>query len=216
LAVSSLKAGLKVRTPTIVDEDYAYILGALRDACVYLDEYELKFVQKSREWLEEVIKPRLQSVFNIPSITVRRRNNSMYEIKINSKSLIEVLISHASVNHRPMPTPPIILKQPAEIKSWYIAGFYDAEGDKNLKRIRFWHSWNERYTCPPLEDIGEMLREREIETKLYKLGRRHSNLYEFCLEVIRSNPRNVFNFLEFIPLQHPGIVTPAPRKFRRA
>jgi len=84
LAVSTLKAGLKVKTPTIVDEDYAYILGALRDACVYLDEYELKFVQKSREWLEEVIKPRLQSVFNIPSITVRRRNNSMYEIKINS------------------------------------------------------------------------------------------------------------------------------------
>jgi hypothetical protein len=30
-----------------ISDDYAYLLGALRDACVYLPEYELKFVQKT-------------------------------------------------------------------------------------------------------------------------------------------------------------------------
>ncbi len=30
-----------------ISEDYGYLLGAIRDACVYIPEYELKFVQKN-------------------------------------------------------------------------------------------------------------------------------------------------------------------------
>jgi hypothetical protein len=41
---------------TDVDEDYAYLLGAIHDACVYVPEYELKFVQKDRRWLTDFIK----------------------------------------------------------------------------------------------------------------------------------------------------------------
>ena len=48
-----------------ISDDYAYLLGALRDACVYLPEYELKFVQKNLSWLSDVVQPKLMRTFDI-------------------------------------------------------------------------------------------------------------------------------------------------------
>uniref|UniRef100_A0A7C4E082 Homing endonuclease LAGLIDADG domain-containing protein n=1 Tax=Caldiarchaeum subterraneum TaxID=311458 RepID=A0A7C4E082_CALS0 len=199
-----------------VDEYYAYLLGAIRDACVYIPEHELKFVQKDARWLTDVIKPVMQHVFGFSKIRVRMRRDGLFELKVNSKRMVEKLIEDAHVDNRPMDTPPIIERAPLSQQLWYIAGFYDAEGDKKGHRIRFWQSWYEVNRCPPLEFIATVLADVGVNTRLYKLGRRKSRLFEFCLEVSRAAHKNIILFYSTVPLQHPSQVLRAPREFRRA
>jgi hypothetical protein len=199
-----------------ISDDYAYLLGALRDACVYLPEYELKFVQKNFSWLSDVVRPKLMRTFDIGRMSVRKRGDGLYELKLNSKKVVSKLIEDAGVNKRPIDTPPIILNQPLPKLAWYVAGFYDAEGDKSGSRFRFWQSWTSEDECPPLQFISYVLRCLGIMTKYYRLGMRRGKMYEFCLEVCRSPTTNLIKFLNFIPLQHPETVLRAPREFRRA
>ena len=199
-----------------ISDDYAYLLGALRDACVYLPEYELKFVQKNQLWLSDVVQPKLMKTFNIERLSIRKRSDGLYELKLNSKKVVNKLVEDAGVNNRPFNTPPIILNQPIPKLAWYVAGFYDAEGDKSGSRFRFWQSWTKEDECPPLQFISRVLSQLGVMAKFYKLGIRRGNRYEFCLEVCRSPITNLIRFLNFIPLQHPETVLRTPREFRRA
>ncbi len=198
-----------------ISEDYGYLLGAIRDACVYIPEYELKFVQKNLRWLTDVIKPRLQRTFGVKVGKIRRRYDGLYELKLNSKQMVLRLIEDAGVDKNPKDIPPIIVRQPIKQQLWYVAGF-DAEGDKKGCRYRFWQSWTDEATCPPLKFIQDTLRAVGIESNLYKLGLRKGRMFEFCLEVRRLPKSNLIKFLTEVPLQHPETVLRAPRKFRRA
>jgi hypothetical protein len=99
------------------------LLGALRDACVYLPEYELKFVQKNFSWLSDVVRPKLMRTFDIGRMSVRKRADGLYELKLNSKKVVSKLIEDAGVNKRPIDTPPIILNQPLPKLAWYVQAF---------------------------------------------------------------------------------------------
>ena len=207
----------KILIPKQLTGDYAYLLGALRDCTAYGREYEIKFTQASKEWLLRSVAGRLGVVFGVTRFGLSYRPDSRtYALKINSKALFSILVSHARIDLKPNPTPPIVKDSPLSVQRWYIAGFYDAEGDKSLARVRMWQSWPRPSSCPPLDDIKDMLERQRIRSGVVKVGRGASGLYEFCLEVY-ANPRgNKEEFLSLIPLEHPHISLRGPRKFRRA
>ncbi len=76
------------------------------------------------------------------------------------------LIEDAGVDKNPKDIPPIIVRQPIKQQLWYVAGFYDAERDKKGCRYRFWQSWTDEATCPPLKFIQDTLRAVGIESNL--------------------------------------------------
>ena len=207
----------KVLIPKRLTGDYAYILGALRDCTAYNREYEIKFTQASKEWLLKSIAGRLDAVFGVRKFGLMYRPDSRtYALRVNSKALFSILVSHARIDLRPNPTPPVARTCPPSIQRWYIAGFYDAEGDKSLTRVRMWQSWPHPNSCPPLYDIKDMLERQSIRSGVVRVGRGASGLYEFCLEVYAKPRGNKEEFLKVIPLEHPHISLRGPRKFRRA
>ena len=203
-----------IRLPKEVDRDYAYLLGSLRDATAYAPEYEVKFVQASEAWLRSSVLPRLSKVFGLTGLRVRRRKDGLFTLKVNSKALLAILVVHAGITEQCMPTPAVM--RYAGLMAWryYVAGFYDAEGDKTGQRLRIWQSWHREDKCPPLEDISRILARLGITSSLYRMRRCRSGLYEFCLEIKARPQGNKEKFLALIPLEHPGIGR--PREFRRA
>lgn len=207
----------KVLIPKQLTGDYAYLLGALRDCTAYAREYEIKFTQASKRWLLRSVASRLDVVFGVTKFGLTyRRDSRTYALKINSKALFSILVSHARIDLKPNPTPPIVKDSPFGVQRWYMTGFYDAEGDKSLTRIRMWQSWPHPSNCPPLDDIKDMLERQRIRSGVVKVGRGVSGLYEFSLEVYAIPRGNKEEFMNLIPLEHPHISLRGPRKFRRA
>ena len=181
-----------------MDSDLQYILGALEDGCLYIDyerrDYRVVIVQKNRDWLEYSLKPRFRKLFNVRTV-IRKRKNGLWELRIYSREVVEALRNY------------LYNLDNIELDIHYIAGFYDAEGDKALKRIRIWSK-----NLSKLKRIAKILEKYMINYSIYLDDKRH-NIY--CLEVTAYSK---IRFLKIIPLEHPKIMAHAhrPRKFRRA
>jgi hypothetical protein len=210
------RSSKRIKLPKVLDANYAYLLGALREAVVYEPEYEITFVQKDKSWLTKSVAPRLQTVFGLDKTHVRKRKGSTYSLKVNSEAIVAILKVHAAVSARPALTPPVIARAPFCIQRYYIAAFYDSEGDKDIRRLRIWQSWNDASVCPPLEDLRSMLKKAAIASRISHVGSGSDGLHEFCLEIHSSPVANRNRFLRKIPLEHPRISLGGPRKFRRA
>ena len=113
-----------------------------------------------------------------------------------------VLKKLLSYEHNYQLTPKIILNAPFEIQKHYVAGFYDAEGRKNLKDMNFYQQWYKSENCPSLDDIKTILIRRGIKTKYYKL-KPQNNAFLFTLHIEGETRKK---FLEEIPLQHPSLI----------
>lgn len=181
-----------------MDKDLQYILGALGDGCIYINrrkrDYRVIIVQKSRDWLENSLSPRFNKIFGVKAV-IRRRRDGLWELRIYSKKVVQALLNYlGNLND-------------VELDTYYVAGFYDAEGDKSLKRVRMWSE-----DVDKLRVIAKILEKYAIGCNIYLDDKRH---YVYCLEV---PTRFKLRFLKLIPLEHPMITShaPRPREFRRA
>lgn len=189
-----------IKFPKILSDDLAYLFGALRDGSLvhYSYVYEIEYAQKHPAWLEKILAPKIERCFGI-KVTVKQRKNKSFVIRIRSTAMFAIIkyITQHQANYQS--TPEIILKSPFELQKHYIAGFYDAEGRKNLNDLNIYQQWYNK-TCPPLEDIKKILERRNINSK-FRI-KPQNNAFLFTLHIEGKSRRR---FLENIPIQHPTI-----------
>ena len=148
----------KVKIPNFLDQDLAYILGAIRDGGIHFDKkniaYKIHFAQKNKEYLEIEIIPRLKRLFEITG-TLSLRKDKVYQIQFASKPIYLLFSEVFGMKEIQQfwNTPKIVKNSPKMLKKIYIRGFYDAEGSKD----HLYHSWYKEDECPPLQFISNIL-----------------------------------------------------------
>lgn len=190
----------------------SYLLGAFRDGSAkgYGKDYQIVIWQKERGWLER-IQSILQKMLG-KKVKIKRDRNG-FRIKFHNKKFFQWLINNdfpksGDQSHWRTPTN---IKKDMELQRFYIAGFFDAEGgigkykkgNKIYLRIDFYHSWNNSFECPPLEDIKLFLENLQIkcgDVRKRKKGK-NNRLPRFVLSI--SNLNSIRKFFELIPFCHP-------------
>ncbi len=106
----------------LIEQNTAYILGAVRDG--YLDEkqYLVSIYQKEKKWLE-FLKQMVKETVEIDS-KIRPFRNA-FELRIFSKKFFTHLKSFGIRNSSTMPT---TILENKELWIPYVSGFFDAEG----------------------------------------------------------------------------------------
>ena len=191
-----------IKIPKSLSKEFVYLFGALRDGSLvhYSHVYEIEFAQKYREWLDDSIVPRMRKIFDVEP-NVKNRKNGTYIIRKRSIVLFMILNHFTNFfKEKYKHTPEVILGLPFELQKFYIAGFYDAEGNKNPKDITFYQQWWNKENCPPLADIQLMLRKVGIES--YFRIKPQNDAFLFDLHVEGKSRKR---FLEIIPIEHPVI-----------
>ena len=172
----------------------AYLAGALRDASV--DRKSVQIFSSSREWLKNI--QRLLLLEGIES-KIYGLKRGCWKLKISRKRIgfILKLVEFRSPQVK-WKTPAWIKSLAVEIKKWYIAGFFDAEGCVSLSQRKYLNL--EFYQSNPLilRDLRNFLLSMKIKTtRITK--KKNRNL--FCLRI--TDQGSVFRFSRNIPLLHP-------------
>lgn len=189
--------------------ELAYLLGALRDGSVlrYAEKngkthHALSLYNKNKEWLKQLEKTFEVLFCKKPSFS-EPKNGTPY-LRIYSKEIVETFqreFQHPLTSQITWETPRVILLADSEQQKHYIAGFWDAEGgqDKVTMQIRFHLSWNGE-TCPPLNDLKQMLERIGIQTgKVGRYRNVNGNYSRFVLRVLKKDNEN---FFEQIPIRN--------------
>lgn len=206
---SKFKGGsnsIPIVLPKVLNPKLSYLIGALRDGSlpeVYNNQYEIQFSQQNTEWLEKVIVPTIEDVFRIKT-KVESYGNQIPRIKIYSKPIYFFIKKFFEYPERLQVTwtvPKLIINSPSEIKKWFIRGFFDSEGEINIKqkRIVIHHSWNGQ-TPTVLEQLKEiLLKDFDIESKVSK-PHKEKGFLSFDLRISKEN---VWLFYQKIGTSHP-------------
>jgi len=154
-------AGAKL--PRKLSPALAYVVGALRDGTISTSggKYEVSFAQKDVRWLV-FIRQLLLKLFrptNTPKIL--RHKNCSPRLFISNKGMAEFLSASFDVpkgDKMHWNTPSVIKSAPWEIRRFYIAGFFDADGViRNDGRLGFCQA-----NPKALEEVRGMLEEKGI------------------------------------------------------
>lgn len=109
--------------------DLAYLLGAGGDAtAIYYkpkNEYYIEYEQKSKEWLENSILPRVERVFGKKTAS-KQRKSGMYRVRFYSKDAFFLFLE---IRKNPLK----ILRWSKEAQVNFVKGFFDAEGSVQCK-----------------------------------------------------------------------------------
>lgn len=183
--------------------ELAYLLGALRDGSVlrYTEKngkthYALSLYSKNTQWLKQLEKTFEVLFCKKPSFS-EPKNGTPY-LRIYSKEIVETFqreFQHPLTSQITWKTPDKILGASNVKQKYYVAGFWDAEGgqDKITKQIRFHLSWNGN-TCPPLNDLKQMLLKSNIETgKVGRYTNENGNFPRFVLRVLKKDNDKFFD-----------------------
>ena len=150
------------------------------------------WTQKDLDWLTNSIISRLRKVleyYNIPSKIQLIKGKTRYEVRISSKKLYNILTDYRER------LPEIILNNPDTARSW-IAGLYDAEGDKTGKKVRIWEKDKEKLII-----VKTILEKHNIKTNGPYLEDKRNNIYVLG---ISSLSRSLF--LTKIKPEHPKLL----------
>lgn len=195
-----------VELPKFLTPKLAYLIGSLRDGSlpeVYNNQYEIQFSQQNTEWLEHVIIPLIEDVFKIKTV-VKSYGDQTPRVKIYSKPIyifIKEIFEHPERLQVTWEVPTLIRNSPAEIKKWFIRGFFDSEGEINIrqKRLVIHHSWNGQNPIV-LEQLQKiLLNDFKIESKISK-PHKEKNFPSFDLIISKQN---VWLFYKKIGTSHP-------------
>ncbi len=114
-----------------MNEDFAYLVGALGDACFYQNarkgHYCVEYEQKNRAWLEQAIIPRMMACFGrTPRLETRK--SGLFRTRLNSKQAFEQLqCVWADVS--------IFENEAPLVQSAFIRGFFDSDGSAPRRRV---------------------------------------------------------------------------------
>lgn len=183
-----------------INEEIAYLLGALRDATIDVRKrknYEIKISQKNKEWLE-LIQEIFKKNFEKDGKISKYKENT-WILRINSKKITKeiIKISEIIIPQDKWNTPSIIKKSSVKIQKAYVRGFYDAEG--GLPR----NPQNKQKYISLSQKNKESL--EFVRNFILKLGMNPTNI-TFCgnvweFRITRKN--DIVNFIEKIGSWHP-------------
>jgi len=174
-----------------INSEIFYLVGALRDGCLST-EWTIVYIQKCKEWLTEVIIPKLNIVFDIKLTENKTRwQDGAWRIKFKSKRIWLGLDNLRK-----------IVPKGKENQKSYIQGFWDAEGgcpivpDEN-KAIYINFTQKDKQS---LEDIKAILNEKfKIKTGNVRISDKKKNVWRVCIE----NQDGMVKFCDEIGSLHP-------------
>ena len=121
--------------------ELAYLAGALADGgCYYYkyrggrSEYRCVWTQEDLSWLKHSIKPRLAKIMLLHGIRAKIqfiKGYTRYEVRVSSKKLYQVIWCFIKRHEKSI--------MDLDIENKWLAGLYDAEGDKKCRRVRIWN-----------------------------------------------------------------------------
>ncbi len=120
----------------IVNEEIAYLIGALRDGNITSIPkegiYRIRFYQKSKRWLE-LLAGILERNFGRKASFYFDERHGVWCLSITSKKVFQELSKLAEFNgdQSTWLTPTWISNGSGELKAAYVRGFFDAEGSIN-------------------------------------------------------------------------------------
>jgi len=164
--------------PLYINPEIAYLAGALRDGCISATSTPIgtkqyvAFCNSSYEWLNEVVKVLIEKIFStkISKPFCDRKNFQIRIRKHGVVSFLSRLFGHPGGKQTKWKTPSWIKTAPAEIKKWYIRGFFDSEGGcGNVKIQKSKYPWQSMFPISfylssdtgsnnPLADVREILK----------------------------------------------------------
>ena len=190
-----------------IEIELAYLLGALRDGCI--TNGRLEFYSNNKKWLFEISNMLQKLASKEPILREITRNQKTYwRLQLANKNFIQKLqnVSKFKSPQNGWATPSIILESDKEIQSYYIIGFFDAEGNidghlKNAWNIALYQCWNIPDKCPPLVDIKPMLLNYEIRSNRITVRTKNRKTPIFCLRM--TVKKSVKTFCNMIHSYHP-------------
>lgn len=113
-----------------MDQDFAYLLGALGDGCLVhreaKGEYCVEYEQKVESWLSNSIRPRINRLYG-KSPGVKHRKSGLFRLRLYSKGAFfdfKNALQHLDS----------LSNEETVVKSSFIRGFFDAEGSVPKRR----------------------------------------------------------------------------------
>ena len=119
-----------------MNEEIAYLIGALRDGCFSIvpqeQIYRIRLYQKNKEWLEIIAEIIRKNFGKVPSFYLDERHG-VWCLSITSKKVFEELSrrSEFTGDQATWRTPSWIMNGSQSLKAAYVRGFFDAEGSIN-------------------------------------------------------------------------------------
>lgn len=187
-----------------LSEDLCYVLGALRDGCL-TSQYSIKFKQKNREWLSEIIIPKLNSEFglNLDEGRIYEQNDvtTRYYIAFKSKRVHEILSSLLESSEGTVPD--IFELMTKQQKIAFVRGFWDADGGCP----RYPENSSKQYLNftqkdpVVLQEIADFLSQEGISCGEIRSNEKKSSgdIHRFSIVAKQS----VLDFIEKIGSEHP-------------
>ena len=171
-----------------------YLIGALRDGCL-TTQNTIKFKQKNREWLSEILVPLFLEIFNRKiknNIYDEKRKNDLWCLAFKDKDVWNVL-------YNTMKTSP----KTSEEEKFYIMGFWDADGGcpkepSNEKKIYIKFTQKDKESLNQLKEMIERLEIKCGNVRISELGR-NGKIWRFSI----TNLNGILNFSEKINSLHP-------------
>jgi len=156
-SISSKAKNFKI--PKVIDNDLAYLIGAIHDGCVFKNELKNQYVVQywqyhDKEWLTQIANM-LEQIFGI------RPKEYTYYIQLAGKPVFEVFNKVLMVPTNQAKWDSCLRNFPWEYQKRIIAGFFDAEGwcGKNYDlRLKFTQN-NKR----KLKELKQVLEEHGIK-----------------------------------------------------
>lgn len=195
-----------IKLPKYLTPQLSYLIGTLRDGSlprVYNNEYEVQFSQLNTKWLETLIVPLVEKIFGVKT-RIESYNRQTPRVKVYSKPIytfIKNFFEHPESLQVTWEVPKLIQTSPLKIKGWFIRGFFDSEGEINLrqKRITIHHSWDGESPVV-LEQLQKIFEEDfNIKSKVSK-PHKEKNFPSFDLRITKEN---VLWFYQKIGTSHP-------------
>ena len=219
----------KPTIPNYINPQLAYLAGALRDGTIsrtkgpYGTKYYLAICNKDKIWLDSVIRPTIETIFNI-KLGKTLKDRQKHQIRVTKYGIVQFLadlFQHPYGKQTLWKIPNVIEDSHKEIKRWFLRGFYDSEGGcgnitKLYKKypwhstfpIRFHSGWTNEKECPPLGSIRHMLTEDfdikcspVIFSKRYKTGRYKTQVKMFYVKI--TDKEQKLKFVETIGSSNP-------------
>lgn len=183
-----------------LEKEFAYLLGALRDATVDFREkenYEIKIAQKDVKWLQLLQKFFEKYFHKSGRITAHVNDTSI--LRINGKTIVKEIIeiSEIKIPQDSWETPSIIKNSSLSMQVAYIRGFFDAEGGLPKNPLKS----NQKYLSLSQKNRESLV---FLRNTLTKLGFQPTNLticgkvWEFRL----TRKKDIIEFIEKIGSWH--------------
>ncbi len=120
----------KIKLPRSITPKLSYLVGWIcgDGSLTQKHNYVLKISEKSEKQLKLILNPILNEIFNTEAPIFQRSENG-YAIQIGSKPIYMFLTRILGIEVGKVPN--FIEEMPPAIKSYYLAGFFDADGYVN-------------------------------------------------------------------------------------